>query len=116
MTTAKLETVNVTCVVTFLESNTRDLHFDSATGFFFWLGFFHTYITFIITCSKLETSCERGFTRLDLITAESELNTDAASLHVNSAHIFKLLSLYRRMRVGNRIEHGGVGRERDIMP
>ncbi len=47
----------------------------------------------------METSCERGFARSDLITAESERNTNAAPLHVNSPHIFKLLSLYRRMSV-----------------
>lgn len=28
----------------------------------------------------METSCERGFTRSELITAEAELNTNAAPL------------------------------------
>lgn len=103
MATAKSEPVNATYVDAFLE-----------TGRSFLVRRF-SYVTFIIRCANLDTSCERGFTRLDVITAESELNTNGASLHVNSAHIFKLLSLYRRMRVRNRIEHGGVERERDIM-
>lgn len=39
-----------------------------------------TYITFIMRSADMETSCERGFTRSDLITAESERNTNAAPL------------------------------------